>query len=77
MTGFFSGVGRKTGELLSAAGIENLEQLRAAPVEDVEAVGIQRYVNIRMFYVILHVKNFMFQTSRLLLHVLSHVTCIM
>ena len=60
MTGFFSGVGRKTGELLSAAGIENLEQLRAAPVEDVEAAGIQRYVNIRMFYVILHVKNFMF-----------------
>ena len=53
-------MGRKTGELLSAAGIENLEQLRAAPVEDVEAAGIQRYVNIRMFYVILHVKNFMF-----------------
>ena len=52
MTGFFSGVGRKTGELLSAAGIENLEQLRAAPVEDVEAVGIQRYVNICTFYVI-------------------------
>lgn len=62
---FLSGVGRKTGELLSAAGIENLEQLRAAPVEDVEAVGISRFV----LRGILHDKNLMFQTSRLLLHV--------
>ena len=54
--GFLSGVGRKTGELLSAAGIENLEQLRAAPVEDVEAVGISRFV----LRGILHDKNLMF-----------------
>ena len=38
----FPGIGRKTGELLAAAAIETLEQLRDVSVENIVAAGIQR-----------------------------------
>ena len=39
---FCAGIGRRTGELLSSLGVETLQQLREATVEQLVEVGIAK-----------------------------------